>query len=99
MQKIDTTGAESFWYVLQNLAFGAGYFCKVPVKKALKDFGLVPDLTGAERFWYVLMNVFFGSGYFAKVIVAKAIAELPQFAQARQGATVAAHTHTAAYVR
>ena len=27
------TAAESFWYVLQCIAFGAGYFAKVPVKR------------------------------------------------------------------
>jgi hypothetical protein len=91
-QKIDTTGFESFWYYLGCIAFGASYFCKIPVKKALKDFGLVPGLTGAETFWYVLMNFAFGAGYFAKVIAAKAISELPQFTQARQAATIQAHT-------
>lgn len=31
------TGAEHFWYVLQCITFGAGYFAKVPVKKALSE--------------------------------------------------------------
>jgi hypothetical protein len=31
------TAAESFWYVLQCIAFGAGYFVKLPVKKALAE--------------------------------------------------------------
>lgn len=70
-----TTSAESFWYVLHCIAFGAGYFAKVPVKKALSDYGLV-QMTGAEKFWYVVQNIFFGSGYFAKVIYKKALSEV-----------------------
>ncbi len=35
-------GAERFWYVLQCIAFGAGYFVKVPVKKALTELGQIP---------------------------------------------------------
>jgi hypothetical protein len=100
--KIGTTGAESVWYALMNIPFGAAYFAKIPVKKALADFGLVPGLTGAEQFWYVLMNFAFGAGYFCKVIAAKAISELPQFIQARQAATIQAHTiraHTRAPLR
>ena len=31
------TGAESFWYVLGCIAFGAAYFQKVPVKKAISQ--------------------------------------------------------------
>jgi hypothetical protein len=31
------TGAERFWYVLQCIAFGAGCFAKVPVKKAFSE--------------------------------------------------------------
>jgi hypothetical protein len=90
-QKVAMTGAEAVWYVMQCIAFGAGYFCKIPVKKALVDWGLLAELTGAEQFWYVLMNVGFGSGYFAKVIVSKALSDLPQFAQQRQANTVHAH--------
>jgi hypothetical protein len=41
------TAAEQFWYVLQCIAFGAGYFAKVPVKKALSEVGLA-QMTGAE---------------------------------------------------
>ncbi|MET7476748.1 hypothetical protein ABZT17_20570 [Streptomyces sp. NPDC005648] len=42
------TGAERF-YILGCIAFGASYFAKVPVKKALADFGH-GEMTGAERF-------------------------------------------------
>lgn len=71
-----TTAAESFWYVLGCIYFGASYLAKVPVKKALAEYGLV-ELTGAEKFWYVAENVFgFGSGYFSKVIIKKALSEV-----------------------
>lgn len=69
------TAAESFWYVLQCIAFGAGYFAKVPVKKALSEVGLA-EMTGAEQFWYVLQCIPFGAGYFAKIPVKKALSEL-----------------------
>ena len=69
------TAAESFWYVLQCIAFGAGYFAKVPVKKALSEAGLA-QMTGAEQFWYVLQCIPFGAGYFAKVPVKKALSEM-----------------------
>ncbi|MGI8578626.1 MAG: hypothetical protein ACR2KG_12115 [Nocardioidaceae bacterium] len=79
------TGAEGFWYVLMCIAFGAGYFVKIPTKKAMADYGLC-ELTGAEQFWYVLQCIVFGAGYFAKVPVAKALAELPETRQqARAG--------------
>jgi hypothetical protein len=77
-QKTGLTGAEQFWYVLQCIYFGAGYFAKIPAKKAMADFGLT-QLTGGEEFWYVVMCVFFGAGYFAKIPTAKALSELPQF--------------------
>lgn len=83
MKKIQLTGAETFWYVVANIALGAAYFAKVPAKKALADFGMTPGLTGAESFWYVIENICFGAGYFAKIITAKALSELPQFAEAR----------------
>jgi len=35
--KVQMTSAENFWYVVQCLSFGAGYFSKVPVKKALSE--------------------------------------------------------------
>jgi hypothetical protein len=72
--RLALTAAESFWYVLQCVAFGAGYFAKVPVKKALSEAGLA-QMTSAEQFWYVLMCIGFGAGYFAKVPVKKALSE------------------------
>jgi hypothetical protein len=35
MKNIGLTAAEKFWYVLGCIAFGAAYFKKVPVAKAL----------------------------------------------------------------
>jgi hypothetical protein len=75
--RLRLTAAEQFWYVLQCIAFGAGYFAKVPVKKALSEAGLA-QMTGAEQFWYVLQCIAFGAGYFAKVPVKKALTELAQ---------------------
>ena len=69
------TSAGAFWYVLQCIAFGAGYFAKVPAKKALQDAGMA-QMTGAEQFWYVLMCIGFGAGYFAKLPIAKALSEM-----------------------
>ena len=56
MGRLRLTAAEQFWYVLQCIAFGAGYFAKVPVKKALSEVGLA-QMTGAEQFWYVLQCI------------------------------------------
>lgn len=71
-----TTAAETFWYVLGCIYFGSSYLMKVPVKKALAEYGLV-EQTGAEKFWYVIMNVFgLGAGYFSKVIIKKALSEV-----------------------
>jgi hypothetical protein len=75
------TAAQKFWYVLMCIGFGAGYFAKIPAKKALTDFGL-GELTAAESFWYVLMCIAFGAGYFAKIPTAKALSELDQFRNA-----------------
>jgi hypothetical protein len=69
------TAAGAFWYIVQCIAFGAGYFAKVPAKKALQDFGMA-QMTAAEQFWYVLMCIGFGAGYFAKLPVAKALSEM-----------------------
>ena len=77
-KKLALTTWQGIWYVLMNIGFGAGYFTKVPAKKALQDFGLV-QTTSAEQFWYVLQCVFFGAGYFAKIPTAKALSELPQY--------------------
>ena len=71
------TSAQQLWYVLQCIAFGAGYFAKIPAKKALQDYGMA-QLTSAEQFWYVLQCVAFGAGYFAKLPTAKALSEMPQ---------------------
>lgn len=80
-RKIRMTAAEQFWYVLGCVAFGAAYLQKVPVKKALSDYGLV-EMTAAESFWYVLGCVAFGAAYFMKIPVAKALSELPQYQDA-----------------
>ena len=85
VRKTALTSAEGFWYIVQCVAFGMGYFYKIPVKKALQDFGM-GELTSAEHFWYVIMNIGFGHAYFLKVISSKAISELPQYMQARQAA-------------
>jgi hypothetical protein len=42
VSKIRLTAAEQFWYVPQCIAFGAGYFAKVPVNKALAELGQIP---------------------------------------------------------
>ena len=84
-RKVALTTWEGIWYVLQNIALGAGYFAKVPAKKALSDFGLV-EMTGAEKFWYVVQCIAFGAGYFAKIPTAKALTELPQYGAQRQAA-------------
>jgi hypothetical protein len=73
------TAAEKFWYVLGCIMLGMAYLRKVPVKRALADFGLV-EMTSAESFWYVLGCIFPpGMAYLAKVSVAKALSELEQF--------------------
>jgi hypothetical protein len=74
---VGLTGAQQVWYVLQCIAFGAGYFAKIPAKKALQDYGMA-ELTPAEKFWYVLQCIAFGAGYFAKLPTAKALSEMPQ---------------------
>lgn len=74
---IALTAWEGFWYTLQCITFGAGYFCKIPVKKAMQDYGMA-EMTGGERSWYVIECIAFGAGYFAKIPVKKALAELPQ---------------------
>jgi hypothetical protein len=71
----ELTAAAQFWYVLMNICLAAGYFAKIPAKKALSDFGMA-QMTGAEKFWYALMCVSFGAGYFAKIPVAKALTEM-----------------------
>jgi hypothetical protein len=82
VRKIGMTAAEQFWYIVGCIAFGVAYLAKVPVKKALSDYGLA-EMTAAEQFWYVLGCIAFGSAYFSKVPVAKALSELEQFRVAR----------------
>jgi hypothetical protein len=48
--RIRLTAAEQFWYVLQCIAFGAGYFAKVPVKKALSRKALKMPATVRHRY-------------------------------------------------
>jgi hypothetical protein len=83
VRKTALTTWEGIWYVLQNIALGAGYFGKIPTKRALSDFGLT-EMTAAEHFWYVVQCIAFGAGYFAKIPVAKALSELPQYRTERQ---------------
>jgi len=83
VKKAALTAWEGIWYVIMCIGFGAGYFAKVPVKKAMSDFGPC-EMTGAEHFWYVLMCIGFGAGYFAKIPVVKALSELPQYRTERQ---------------
>jgi hypothetical protein len=78
VRRYGLTAAQKFWYILGCIPFGAGYFLKIPAKKAMHDFGMT-ELTGPEAFWYILMCIPFGAGYFAKLPVAKALSELPQF--------------------
>ncbi|MEU3794580.1 hypothetical protein [Streptomyces fructofermentans] len=70
-----TTSWEKFWYILGCIYLGAAYFQKVPVKKALSEYGLV-EMTSAEKFWYVVQCILFGFGYFAKVTIKKALSEV-----------------------
>ena len=69
------TSMETFWYFLQCICFGAGYFAKIPTKKALSERDLV-SMSAAESFWYVVLCLCFGLGYFQKVIVKKALSEI-----------------------
>lgn len=75
VRRLVLTTAEGFWYVLMCIGFGAGYFAKIPAKRALQDFGMA-QMTAAESFWYVLMCIGFGAGYFAKIPVKKALSEM-----------------------
>lgn len=68
------TSMETFWYYLQCLCFGAGYFAKVPMKKALSERGLA-TMTPGENIWYVIGCLCFGAAYFQKTIVKKALSE------------------------
>lgn len=68
------TAMETFWYYLQCLCFGAGYFAKVPMKKAMSERGL-STMTAGENIWYVIGCLCFGVAYFQKTIVKKALSE------------------------
>jgi len=89
-------GAETFWYILGCIGFGAAYFAKLPTKKAACEvFSELQldgqgashgySLRGAETFWYVLMCLGFGAGYFAKVWAKKALWELVGMVQSAPG--------------
>lgn len=75
IRMVRLTAAESFWYLLGCVSFGAMYLAKVPAKKALSEAGLA-SMTSAERFWYVVQCVAFGVGYLAKVPLKKALSEI-----------------------
>ncbi len=78
VRKTALTTWEGIWYLIQNIYFGSGYLAKVPVKKAMQDFGLI-EMTEGERTWYIVLCICFGAGYFAKIPTAKALLELQQF--------------------
>jgi hypothetical protein len=59
---------------MQCIGLGAGYFAKIPAKKALSECGLV-EMTSAESFWYVLQCLALGAGYFTKIPIKKALSE------------------------
>jgi hypothetical protein len=75
IRMVRLTAAESFWYLLGCVSFGAMYLAKVPAKKALSEAGLV-RMTTAEQIWYVVQCVAFGAGYLAKVPLKKALSEI-----------------------
>jgi hypothetical protein len=77
-RKTALTTWEGIWYLIMCIPTGGAYFAKIPVKKALQDFGFT-EMTGAEQVWYVIMCIAFGAGYFAKIPMAKALSELPQY--------------------
>jgi hypothetical protein len=84
MQKLGITTWEEVGYLLQNLALGAGYFRKIPAKKAMSEFGMT-ELSEAEKLWYAVECLAFGAGFFAKIPTAKALSELPQFRDRQTG--------------
>ena len=75
IRTVRLTAAESFWYVLGCVWFGAMYLAKVPAKKALSEAGLA-RLTSAEQFWYVVSCIALGAGYLLKVPLKKALSEV-----------------------
>ncbi len=42
-----TDGAQ-FWYVVQCIGFGGGYFAKVPHKKALSELTALPAMPASH---------------------------------------------------
>jgi hypothetical protein len=82
IRMVRLTAAESLWYLLGCVSFGAMYLAKVPAKKALAEAGLA-QMTSAERFWYALQCVAFGAGYLAKVPLKKALSEVAYAAAPR----------------
>jgi len=65
---------ERFWYVLQNIWFGAGYFSKLPSAKALDEVDGSHLIRGWAKFWYYALNIItFASLYFFKVPVKRAL--------------------------
>jgi hypothetical protein len=75
IRMVRLTAAESLWYLVGCVSFGAMYLAKVPAKKALAEAGLA-QMTSAEQFWYVVQCVAFGAGYLAKVPLKKALSEI-----------------------
>src|SRR4051812_49733197 len=67
------------------IGFGAGYFAKIPAKKAAIEVTGRGQLTSAEHFWYILQCVAFGAGYFAKIPTKKALAELASAGDLEEG--------------
>ena len=68
------TAAERFWYIIENIALGAGYFAKLPAAKALDEVYGTERVKGWARFWYVLFNILPPGGmYLAKVPVKRAL--------------------------
>jgi hypothetical protein len=69
---------ERFWYVVQNICFGAGYFAKLPAAKALDEVYGTHNVQGMAQFWYVLGCIPFGAMYLAKVPVKRALEQLAE---------------------
>lgn len=70
----ERSGAEKFWYAVLCVCLGSGYFSKVPLKKAMSEYGMC-EMTGGEKFWYVVQCICFGAGYFRKVVYKKGMSE------------------------
>jgi hypothetical protein len=71
------TAMERFWYVIENIALGAGYFAKLPAAKAFDEVYGTHEVDGMARFWYVLFNILPPGGmYLAKVPVKRALEQL-----------------------